>query len=179
MDMRMDAVDTASKVICKIADWAREKADGTVATVGFMNVTPGGMNIVAEKVEFTVDIRSMNNDNINDIARRIRAALERECKIMGGTYEIDTKLVIEPVALDAGMLDTLEDSCKERGYSYMRLPSGAGHDSLEIGQQLPTVMLFVSSKDGRSHAPVEFSKYSDLAKASVLMTDLLEKLLNE
>lgn len=179
MDMRMDAVDTASKVICKIADWAREKADGTVATVGFMNVTPGGMNIVAEKVEFTVDIRSMNNDNINDIARRIRAALERECKIMGGTYEIDTKLVIEPVALDAGMLNTLEDSCKERGYSYMRLPSGAGHDSLEIGQQLPTVMLFVSSKDGRSHAPVEFSKYSDLAKASVLMTDLVEKLLNE
>ena len=105
--------------------------------------------------------------------------MERECKIMGGTYEIDTKLVIEPVALDAGMLDTLEDSCKERGYSYMRLPSGAGHDSLEIGQQLPTVMLFVSSKDGRSHAPVEFSKYSDLAKASVLMTDLVEKLLNE
>ena len=34
MDMRMDAVDAATKVISKIADWAREKADGTVATVG-------------------------------------------------------------------------------------------------------------------------------------------------
>lgn len=179
MDMRLDAVDTASKVICKIADWAREKADGTVATVGYMNVVPGGMNIVAEKAQFTIDIRSMNNDNINDIARRIRAALDRECKIMGGSYDIDTKLVIEPVNLDSGMLDILEESCKVREYSYMRLPSGAGHDSLEIGQQLPTVMVFVPSKDGRSHCPVEFSKYSDLAKASVLMTDLAEKLLNE
>ena len=160
MDMRMDAVDTASKVICKIADWAREKADGTVGYRWFHERNPGRNEHRCGEVEFTVDIRSMNNDNINDIARRIRAALERECKIMGGTYEIDTKLVIEPVALDAGMLNTLEDSCKERGYSYMRLPSGAGHDSLEIGQQLPTVMLFVSSKDGRSHAPVEFSKYS-------------------
>lgn len=179
MDMRLDATDTAAKVISKIADWAREKADGTVATVGFMNVEPGGMNIVAEKVEFTVDIRSMNNDNINDIANRIKAALERECKIMGGSYDIDTKLVITPVELDCDMLNSLEKSCKSRGYSYMRLPSGAGHDSLEIGQQLPTVMVFVPSKDGRSHAPVEFSKYSDLAKASVLMTDLVEELLNK
>ena len=179
MDMRLDAVDTASKVICKIADWAREKADGTVATVGFMNVVPGGMNIVAEKVEFTVDIRSMNNENICDITRRIRSALDREIKIMGGSYEMDTKLIIEPVALDERMLDILDKSCQERGFTYMRLPSGAGHDSLEIGQQLPTVMLFVSSKDGRSHCPVEFSRYSDLAKASVLMTDLVEKLLDE
>jgi len=179
MDMRMDAVDTASKVISKIADWAREKADGTVATVGVVNVIPGGMNIVAEKAQFSVDIRSMNQYNIDDIARRIKAALERECKIMGGTFDIETKLVITPVDLDEKMLSTLETSCKKQNYSYMRLPSGAGHDSLEIGQVLPTVMLFVSSKDGRSHCPVEFSKYSDLAKATVLMTELVEQLLNE
>ena len=179
MDMRMDAVDTASKVISKIADWAREKADGTVATVGVITVKPCGMNIVAESCEFSVDIRSMNQYNIEDIVRRIRAALDRECKIMGGSYEMDTKLVIEPVELDAEMLDILEDACKEKNYSYMRLPSGAGHDSLEIGQQLSTVMLFVGSKDGRSHAPVEFSKYSDLAKATVLMTELVERLLDE
>ena len=78
MDMRLDAVDAATKVISKIPDWAREKADGTVATIGYINTIPGGMNIVAEKCEFTVDIRSKSNDNINDIANRIRAALDRE-----------------------------------------------------------------------------------------------------
>ena len=179
MDMRLDAADVAAKVISKIADWAREKADGTVATVGLIKVPNGGMNIVAEEVEFTVDIRSMNNDNINDIANRIKAALTRECKIMGGSFKIDTKLVITPVELSKSMLDKLETSCKTHGFSYMRMPSGAGHDSLEIGQQLPTVMVFVPSKDGRSHTPVEFSRYSDLAKASVLMTDLIADLLNK
>ena len=179
MDMRMDAVDAATKVISKIADWAREKADGTVATVGVINVKPSGMNIVAEECEFSIDIRSMNNDNINDIVRRIRAALDRESKIIGGSYEMDTKLVIEPVELDDYMLDILEEECKEKKFSYMRLPSGAGHDSLEIGQELPTVMLFVASKDGRSHAPVEFSEYGDLAKATVLITELVESLLDE
>lgn len=121
MDMRMDAVDAATKVISKIPDWAREKADGTVATTGFIRTTPGGMNIVAEKVEFTVDIRSKNNDNINDIANRIRAALDREVKEMGGSYEIDTKLVITPVWLSEEMLNTMEESCKARGYSYKKL----------------------------------------------------------
>ena len=178
MDMRIDAVEAATKVISKIPDWAREKADGTVATTGFIRTTPGGMNIVAEKVEFTVDIRSMNNDNINDIARRIRAALDREVKAIGGSYEIDTKLVIEPVYLSMDMLKVMEEGCKERGYSYKYLPSGAGHDSLEIGQVIPTVMIFTPSKDGRSHCPVEFTKYSDFAKACIVIAELAEKLVS-
>lgn len=177
MDMRMDAVDAATKVISKIADWAREKADGSVSTVGYINTIPGGMNIVAEKCEFTVDIRSKNNDNINDIANRIRAALDREVKAMGGSYDIQNKLTITPVNLSMDMLREMEESCKEHGYSYKYLPSGAGHDSLEIGQVIPTAMLFVPSKDGRSHCPVEFTKYSDFAKASVIMAELAEKLI--
>lgn len=178
MDMRMDAVEAATKVISKIPDWAREKADGTVATTGYIKTTPGGMNIVAEKVEFTVDIRSKNNDNINDIAHRIRAALDRETAAIGGSYEMDTKLVITPVNLSEEMLHIMEESCKAHEYSYRYLPSGAGHDSLEIGQVIPTVMVFVPSKDGRSHCPVEFTKYSDLAKAAVIMTELAQDLLS-
>ena len=179
MDMRMDAVDGATKVISKIADWAREKADGTVSTVGYINTVPGGMNIVAEKVEFTVDIRSMNNDNINDITNRIRKALDKEVAEYGGSYEMDNKLTITPVHLSAEMLDFMEEDCKERGYTYRRMPSGAGHDSLEIGQSIPTVMIFTPSKDGRSHCPVEFTKYSEFAKASVIMKDLAKHYLEK
>lgn len=179
MDMRMDAVDAATKVISKIPDWAREKADGTVATTGYIRTIPGGMNIVAERVEFTVDIRSMNNDNINDIANRIRAALEREVKAMGGSYEINAKLEITPVFLSKEMLSRMEEGCKKHGYSYKYLPSGAGHDSLEIGQVIPTAMLFVPSRDGRSHCPVEFTKYSEFAKATVIITELAMQLLSE
>ena len=179
MDMRMDAVDAATKVISKIADWAREKADGTVSTVGYINTVPGGMNIVAEKVEFTVDIRSMNNDNIKDITNRIRKALDKEVAEYGGSYEMDNKLTITPVHLSSEMLDFMEADCKERGYTYRRMPSGAGHDSLEIGQTIPTVMIFTPSKDGRSHCPVEFTKYSEFAKASVIMKDLAKHYLEK
>ena len=179
MDMRLDAVDAATKVISRIADWAREKADGTVATTGYINTIPGGMNIVAEKVEFTVDIRSCNNDNINDITAKIREALDRETKAMGGSYEMDNKLTITPVKLSEEMLQLMEEDCKDKGYSYKRLASGAGHDSLEIGQVIPTVMLFVPSKDGRSHCPVEYTAYDEFAKASVIMTNLAQNLVEK
>ena len=98
---------------------------------------------------------------------------------MGGSYEMDNKLTITPVQLSMDMLKVMEKSCQEHEISYKYLPSGAGHDALEIGQTIPTAMLFVPSKDGRSHCPVEFSKYSDFAKASVLAAELAEKLVTE
>ncbi|MCK3657790.1 Zn-dependent hydrolase [Pasteurellaceae bacterium Pebbles2] len=179
MDMRLDAVDVASKVISKIADWAREKGDGTVATVGYMNVLPGGINIVAEKVEFSVDIRSLNMANIEDIAAKIQAALTEETAKIGSTFDKETKLVIQPVALSEKMLTILEKSTQAHQFSYKRLPSGAGHDSLEIGQKIPTVMIFVPSKDGRSHTPVEHTDYPYFAKAAMLQKELAEQLLSE
>lgn len=179
MDMRLDAVDAATKVISKIADWAREKNDGTVATVGYMNVLPGGINIVAEKVVFSVDIRSLNMANIEDIAAKIEQALAEETAQIGSTFEKETKLIIQPVALSEKMLAILEESTQAHQFSYKRLPSGAGHDSLEIGQKIPTVMIFVPSKEGRSHTPVEFTEYHYFAKAAVLQQELAEKLLDE
>ena len=179
MDMRIDAVEAAAKVISKIPDWAREKADGTVATIGYINTVPGGVNIVPEKCEFTVDIRSKNNDNINDISKRMEAALEREVKAIGGSFEIKNTLTITSVDLSKDMLKIMEESCKDHQYSYKYLPSGAGHDALEIGQVIPTAMIFVPSEGGRSHCPVEFTKYSDFAKAATVMTDLAITLLEK
>ena len=40
-------------------------------------------------------------------------------------------------------------------------------------------MLFVPSKEGRSHCPVEFTKYSDFAKAAVIMQKLAKELLDK
>lgn len=177
MDMRMDAVDAATKVISKIPDWAREKGDGSVATVGYIHTVPGGMNIVAEKVEFTVDIRSRNNDNINDIVSRIRAALKEETGKFGGSFEMDNKLVITPVNLSEKMLSIMENECKKQGYTYKRMPSGAGHDALEIAQEIPTVMIFVPSRAGRSHCPVEYTPYNSFAQACLIMEGLTQELL--
>jgi allantoate deiminase len=86
---------------------------------------------------------------------------------------MDTKLNITPVKLNDAMLAKLEHFCKDRGYSYRRMVSGAGHDALAIGQILDAVMVFVPSKDGRSHCPVEWTEYRDIAKAVTIIYDLI------
>ena len=173
MDMRIDAVEAATKVISKIPDWAREKGEGTVATTGFVKVLPGGMNIVAEEVQFTIDIRSRNNDYINDIVAKIREELDKACEPSGASWQMDNKLTITPLNLNQDMLSILQKKSEERGYSWKRMISGAGHDALAIGQVLDTVMVFVPSKDGRSHCPVEWSEYADIAKAVTIIYDMI------
>ncbi|MDO5033460.1 MAG: M20 family metallo-hydrolase [Eubacteriales bacterium] len=172
MDMRLDAVDAASKVIAQIGDWARASGEGSVATVGLIKVQPGGMNIVAEECEFTVDVRSRKQAILDDIAAKLVHALDENCAAMGGSYEIQEKLDVKPVDLDQAMLQSLETSCKKHGFSYRYMPSGAGHDSLEIAPFIPTVMLFVPSRDGRSHCPVEFTELDFFVKAIQAMVDL-------
>lgn len=176
MHMRKDAVDVASKVICHVADLAREEAGGTVATVGFIQAFPGGMNVVAQSAQFSVDIRSTKNETINKVADEIRALLDEETGKWGMTWTEDPKLTITPCDLSEPMLGVMEESCKEHGYSYLRMPSGAGHDALAIGQHYDTVMLFVPSKDGRSHCPEEYTDYESFGKAAEVLYDLITRL---
>lgn len=176
MDMRQDAVEIATKAICKIPDLAREINDGTVATSGYINVTPGGINIVAQEVEFSVDIRSMNISSIEQVKNNIEKILNKETEKYGATWSKDTKLIVNPIKLDDKMLDILEESSKKRGYTYKRMPSGAGHDSLAIGQKYRTVMLFVPSVEGRSHSPNEYTPYEYFAGAAEVLFDLVIKL---
>ena len=180
MEMRSDAMEVASGVIAKIPQWAREMQDGTVATVGYINSCPGGINIVAEKVNFSVDVRSMNNEHIECIVEKMKQELQKIADSHEATFDIEEKLRIEPLYLSEKLLALMENSCKEHKFTYRRMCSGAGHDTLEIGQNgIPSVMVFVPSKDGRSHCPVEWSSYEDLAKAAAVVTDLVEELVNE
>lgn len=176
MDMRQDAVDIAAKVVSRIGDMARAEGSGTVATVGYMKVTPSAMNVVAEKVDFSIDIRSADSGIIDKIAAQIRAELDAETQKAGAAYSIDTKLTIAPVSLNQRMLDIMENSCRKHGFSFRRMPSGAGHDALAIGQSVDTVMLFVPSKDGRSHCPVEYTPYKDFSKGIAVLYDLIREL---
>ena len=176
MHMRKDAVSIAAKVIADIDGMARERGEGTVATVGYLKATPGAMNVIAGSAEFSVDVRSRTQENIDGIVAQIRQRLDEETSAVGASYSMEQKLEISPVDLNPRMLDIMEESCKAHGFTCCRLPSGAGHDSLAIGQVLPTVMLFVPSRDGRSHCPVEYTPYFDFAKAVQVLYDLVLEL---
>lgn len=173
MSMRVDAVDAAAKVIAQISGWAREEQDGTVATVGIICTKPGGVNIIAESCEFSVDIRSVKEEHLKSIEMRLKETLEKEVDEIGGTFEIKETLSIAPISLSAEILGDLEKSCRRNGYSFRYLASGAGHDALKLGQSLPTAMLFVPSLSGRSHCPEEYTEMECFSRAVMVVADYI------
>lgn len=176
MDMRKDAVETGSRVISQIGDMAREYGEGTVATVGYINVASNAVNVVADRMEFSIDIRSAKEEILEELEDKIRRLLMEKTKDSQTRYTMEDTLQISPVRLSETMLDLLEKSCQSRGFSCKRMPSGAGHDSLAIGQVLDTVMIFVPSKEGRSHCPQEYTPCHAFSRAVMLMKDLVLKL---
>ena len=74
-----------------------------------------------------------------------------------------------PVAIRPSLLDFLDGICREDGCSYMRLPSGAGHDAMHWAERVPTGMLFIPCRDGVSHNPEEYAAPEDIVNAVRLL----------
>lgn len=173
MNMRSDAVEMAAAVAVKIPEWARESRDGTVATTGIFSVKDGEINTVAKEASFSVDIRSLEEKSITEIEGKIKLELENVCRRLGGTYKIVPKLDEKPLSLDEKNKKRLESACKKLNYSFCHLASGAGHDSLVIGRRIPATMIFVPSKEGRSHCPEEWTDYQAIARAVHVLYEIL------
>lgn len=176
MDMRKDAVDIATKVISKISDFAKETGNGTVATTGLINVKPGGMNIVASEVEFSLDIRSIDKNLVSEVYSKIANLLNQLTVEVDANWESRKTLDVKPALMDDNLVGKMEKYAKYRNYSYNIMPSGAGHDALVIGKHYPAAMIFVPSVNGRSHSPEEYTPYEYIEKGIYVLYDLITNL---
>lgn len=173
MDMRKDALVIASKLIASLEQYANDE-ENSVATVGYMEVFPNEINVIAKTVKFSLDIRSVNNATIERIFDKFNCTLKSLCMQKDCDFSIKNTLSVEPTKMDTNLKASIEKSCQKHNFSYMELNSGAGHDALPIGKVIPTAMIFIPTKDGRSHSPVEFCKNSDLAKSVTILLDLVK-----
>ena len=173
MDLRSDAVDTASRVIAWMGDFARSLNDGTVATAGYLRVEPCVENIVPSSCEFSAEVRSEHRESLDAFTEGLKKMLRESAELCKTGFEIVEKMDIPPVKLSRELCDRLEESCRSRGFSHKRMHSGAGHDAQEIASACETVMIFAPSRDGRSHCREEWTDFEDIAKAAAAAYDLV------
>ncbi len=169
MHLRKDPLVAASELISEIGDYAVEAGEGTVATVGVLDVKPGAANIVPGEVRLTVDIRSKSADCMKSVRDSIERKLDELAKARGVTFEIDDLLSVNPVTMSPEILSVLKKKADEEGFPYKVMTSGAGHDAMIMASITPTGLIFVPSKDGRSHCPEEWTDYEDLQKGIELI----------
>jgi hydantoinase/carbamoylase family amidase len=169
MNLRDDALLKASKIIININEIVKNLGSPTVGTVGYIKSYPGAINVIPGKVEFTIELRDMDNDRIQQAINLIK----ERCSDLDLT--IENILYEEEVHLDQGLQKYIEETCKDLDYSHKYMYSGAGHDANPISKITQSGMLFVPSKDGISHSPLEWTDWEDVEKgANVLLNTVLK-----
>ncbi len=174
--LRIDAMDIAGNVISKIRKFAEAENNGSVATCGFIRAYPNAMNVIAGNVEFTIDIRSKQDESISSIMNQIQDLLDNLTRAVGASYDVEVKLRTQPVNLSKQLIDFLEEGCKNNRYSYRIMTSGAAHDAMIFAEKVNTAMLFVPSLNGRSHCPEEWTDINYFAKAVKTVYETIVKM---
>ena len=75
--------------------------------------------------------------------------------------------------------DLLEGACRKLGYAYNKMPSGAGHDTLNMAKLGEVGMLFIPCEGGRSHCPEEYAAMEDIQKGVEVLKQCLYQLAYE
>jgi allantoate deiminase len=175
MHMRKDALLHASKIISRMDEWTENTKSPSTATVGELLLKPGSSNVVADFVQFTVDIRSSSAEAISSIGFGI-SQLAEQIKVAGLEVKIEVLTDEPPVHLDRNLLKENEKICKDNGYSYSLMNSGAGHDTQVFAPYIPSALLFVPCIGGRSHTPEEgMTEISMMTGIQVLSQVLFSK----
>ena len=164
MNMRSDALVASSRLISEIEKFALKAGEGTVATVGTMKIFPGAGNIVPGEVEFLVDIRSKSQNCIDEVKGNIINYLEALEKNSNFKWEKSEVLNISPVSMSKSIIEMLEKNSLESGFTNKIMTSGAGHDAMIMGSITDVGLVFVPSKNGRSHCPEEWTDYDQLQR---------------
>lgn len=164
MNLRKDALLGAAEITLALNKIATQEPDTpTVATVGTLNVFPASRNIIPEKVTMTLDLRDIDLDRRNRYEQQLKESIDVITKKYGLTYKLSVDTDSDPRYCAQWIKDIIHQQCDVLQLPTMDLMSGPFHDALALSYVCDYGMIFIRSKDGISHNPLEFSSYEDLA----------------
>ncbi|HEX5762914.1 MAG TPA: Zn-dependent hydrolase [Solirubrobacterales bacterium] len=155
MDARRDAVTGLARAALALREEA--VARGGTATIGSVAVEPGAFTVIPARCEFSLDFRIGSRAEFDGLRELIETTVRRACEPDGLEVEIELTDADPPVEMDAAIVAELERAAARLGATARRMPSGAGHDAMLIAPHVPTAMLFVPSRGGISHSPLELT----------------------
>ena len=143
-------------------------------TVGIIQVKPAVGNIVPAEATLTYELREQSGELLRSLAEKSRALAAKVASARGLEVSIETILEIDPVPVAEEVKAAIMAAADELGLTHLRLPAMAGHDAQVVGRVASAGMIFVPSRDGRSHSPLEFTADEDVERgANVLLLTLL------
>ena len=172
MNARHDALCAAADAVLAVESLASEGPG--VGTAGRIEVLPGALNVIPERAQLWAEFRSVDGAWLDSRRARLDHAVLEAGRRRGVKTEVRRLSRTEPVIASDEVQAAMREAITSLGLSYVSLPSGAGHDAVQMASLGPVGMLFVASVGGRSHCPEEWTDPDDLeAGVSALLATLL------
>jgi N-carbamoyl-L-amino-acid hydrolase len=172
MRYRRDALVGASQVVLAVRAVADEYnikfGEGALlGSVGQFTVEPNSPVVVPARVRLAADMRSLDVGILEAAHASLIAKLadvdEVQVDVESAVLRQSKAYPESGVALAAAVADDL-------GLLWRTLPTMAGHDSVNLCDVVPTVMLFVPSVDGISHNEREFTTDTQMLAGVQMLT---------
>lgn len=174
MHMRNDAFQALAEFSSQIQRVLDENGSArSVATIGKVDISPGAANVVPGKVVFSLEARDTDPQVLSDLRNAFRRALSAIARRSNVMFEFSVLSEIEPVKCDLGLINEMNKVADSLNIPSLQMASGAAHDTQFISSITRAAMIFVPSKDGRSHSTAEWTDMEHIEKgANVLLNSL-------
>lgn len=174
---RRDALLGAARLVVAARELVNEFDEGLLHTAcGEINVYPNSPVVVASEVQLLFDLRSPSSEVLRDAYESVMRTVEK--------VQREDRVEIEIVAEHSWAQNPYPEDgvelarvvAEELNLTHDRVMTVAGHDSTNMKDVAPTVMLFVPSVDGVSHNLNEFTRDEDLIAGLHHLTGVVQRL---
>ena len=177
MPDRRDALFGAALVIAAARELTEEFESGSLhSSVSQLQVLPNSPVTIARQVVMNLDLRSPDES----VLARAMELLDKRIADAEARSRTEISLSLthrwglnpyQPAGVRLGRA-----AADALGFSHMDIMTVAGHDSTNMKDHVPTVMLFVPSVDGISHNEAEFTRDEDAVRGVELLTEVARRL---
>jgi N-carbamoyl-L-amino-acid hydrolase len=175
MRIRHDALVAAAEVVTGVRGIARAIGGDLVTTVGNLTVAPNIVNAIPGRVTLSIDMRDPRDATLDRALPMLDRVVREACEREGVSYQLEHYWRVPYTPFDPAVVDAVERAARASGARYRRIRSGAGHDAQYMAAIGPAGMVFVPSRDGRSHCEEEFTPMDDIEHgANTLLGAALE-----
>jgi allantoate deiminase len=176
MQQRKDPVAGFAEIVSGVIGIAKEMGSPAVTTIGRVNVEPNLATIIPGKVEFTIDARHADADELKCMITRQDELMNEVAARLGFSLSAHVTSQHEACVSDPELMVELECAAGTAKVNPIKMVSGAAHDTQQISKIARTAMIFVRSQGGRSHTPEEFSSLDDIVDGIKVLAGTLHRL---
>lgn len=174
---RRDALVGAARLVVAVRALAEAHTESPLHTsVARFEVEPNSPVVVARRVLMNVDLRAPDPAVLDAAEAELRAVIaevEQEAHV---TVSLRQTHGWDRQPYPASGITLAQDAATAAGLSSREIMTIAGHDSTNLKDVVPTVMLFIPSVEGIAHNERELSRDEDCVAGVDLLTEVLERL---